>query len=150
MALSVSDTPGLQLETLDSGVLVRASGVWIVQHLAASDLIDRITTQIAHLRADSDSGNVQWDLTAISRLDHLGAQFFWNFWGKQLPRNIKLGAGQDSFFERLANLAGLEQPQSAKLRFAWLYALGEAFSGLSIMWSALSGCLASWFWIAGD
>jgi phospholipid/cholesterol/gamma-HCH transport system permease protein len=116
--------PRLQIETNEAGVLVRATGVWIVQQLAVRGRMDGISAQISHLRTVSET--VSWDLSGISRIDHLGAQFFWNYWGRQLPQHLLSGTGHDAFFERLSHLGDVSLQQSPKLHFAWLYVLGNA------------------------
>lgn len=119
--------PNLHIERQNAEVLVRASGFWIMHHLALRGRLDEISAQVKSLHTYQNGTKVSWDLSAITRLDHLGAQFFWKLWGKQLPPNLIFGAGQEAFFQRLQNFAATEPPQSPKLHFAWLYALGAGF-----------------------
>lgn len=121
-------TPNLHIDADKQDISVRATGVWIVQQLAARGRLDEIGKQLAHVHSknNSDNDKVHWDLSGITRLDHLGAQFFWNLWGKKLPNHLQLGVGHDALFERLAQLGDVGLLKSPPLRFAWLYALGGA------------------------
>ncbi|MEQ1602425.1 MAG: ABC transporter permease [Methylophilaceae bacterium] len=121
-------TPNLHIDADKQDISVCATGVWIVQQLAARGRLDEIGKQLAHVHSknNSDNDKVHWNLSGITRLDHLGAQFFWNLWGKKLPNHLQLGVGHDALFERLAQLGDVGQLKSPPLRFAWLYALGGA------------------------
>lgn len=112
--------PSIRIEALKEGFVLRPSGVWRVQTLAVRGCIDGLRAQLEGVRPHE----VRWDLSGISRIDHLGAQFFWNLWGKRRPQFLELGPGQDAFFDRLYHLGDAGIPQPARSRLAWLFALG--------------------------
>lgn len=114
--------PSILIETRQAGPVVKAIGTWQVQTLAVRGRIDALLSQLAGIQ----SAEAHWDLSTIDKLDHLGAQFFWNFWGKRLPLQLQLGSGQEAFFDRLQHLGEVSVPEPAQAHFAWLEALGRA------------------------
>lgn len=95
---------------------VTASGAWQVQAFARADTM---TTLRAQLRAvpqapPSHTGAmqpVQWDLSRITALDHVGAQILWNAWGKARPPQVILAPQHEAFFERIAQAGALALPE---------------------------------------
>lgn len=112
--------PAVQIEAHKDHVVLRASGVWLVQTLAMRGCIDGLLARLAEL----PPREVHWDLSGISKIDHLGAQFFWNFWGKRRPQHLILGPRQDAFFDRLYHLGDVSIPKPVRSRWAWLEGLG--------------------------
>jgi phospholipid/cholesterol/gamma-HCH transport system permease protein len=53
-----------------------------------------------------------WDLRALQRLDHTGAQVLWNAWGHQWPADVLLLAAQRSMLERIAQYTVPAPPAS--------------------------------------
>ncbi len=123
--------PSLEIEDHDGIISIKAGGIWLVQTLAARGCINGLLSQLTTVspKAVSPSAvparEVHWDLSAITRMDHLGAQFFWNFWGKRRPQHLLLGAGEDALFDRLHHLGDVHLPQPAKSRLAFFYAFGK-------------------------
>ena len=52
----------------------------------------------------SEPGAVQWDLSGLERLDHVGAQLLWRQWGMQWPAQLQIDALQRQMLERVARL----------------------------------------------
>lgn len=116
----------------DSSVTLRASGVWLVQKMAQKKVmraLQRSAQSVKSLPAGSGSKEVHWDLSQIVRLDHIGAQFFWNLWGKTRPPGLTLAPGQENLFERLAQAGTPALPVPPAQRLAALVALGDALLG---------------------
>jgi len=91
---------------------VRASGVWRVHSLAQGNTIKRIEVSLATLPRDA-----AWDLSQLSGLDHVGAQWFWNTWGGQRPARLVLGEQQEDIFRRVEQAASLALPQPVTMRW---------------------------------
>jgi phospholipid/cholesterol/gamma-HCH transport system permease protein len=81
-----------------------------------------ITGLLKSLKADK----VRWDLSAIDSMDHIGAQLFWNAWGKTRPGDLHLAPGQEEFFNRLETTGNLELPRPRQQRLTWVMKLGFA------------------------
>lgn len=112
------------MERTPDGVRVAASGVWLVHALAEEGAIERLRRDVRLV--PGQSGEASWDLTGISQLDHIGAQFFWSLWNRRRPARLKLGPRQEEFFDRLFHLGDAHLPAPSALSFAWLRALGES------------------------
>jgi len=69
---------------------------------------------------------VEWDLSGIEMLDHVGAQLLWSAWNYQRPATLKLANGQDEIFKRIETAGKLEMPRARKDRFGWVTTLGFA------------------------
>ncbi len=87
---------------------VSAGGAWQVQALARPGVIEQIS---ATLQALPESAAVRWDLSQIIALDHIGAQVFWNAWGKARPPQLKLAEQHEKFFKRLEQAGPLALPE---------------------------------------
>lgn len=60
----------------------------------------------------ADLAQATWDLRAVQRLDHTGAQVLWNAWGHQWPTEVLLLAAQRSMLERVARYTVPAPPAS--------------------------------------
>jgi len=110
--------------TVEAGVThIRASGSWLVHSLGVPGVLDQLGKA---LPAGLDPAQVDWDLSRITKLDHFGAQYFWTLWGRRRPARLALGPRHDDFFDRLHHFGNPQLPIVPKLRFAWVYALGQA------------------------
>ncbi|MFS2140600.1 MlaE family ABC transporter permease [Duganella sp. Dugasp56] len=104
------------------GPSVAAGGTWQVHALAQGKAMATIT---ATLKSFKD-GNVTWDLSAVDAMDHIGAQLFWNAWGKTRPAELQLAPGLEEFFNRLETAGKLELPRARAQRLTWVMKLGFA------------------------
>ncbi|USX26696.1 ABC transporter permease [Oxalobacteraceae bacterium OTU3CINTB1] len=105
-----------------NGPSVAAGGTWQVHALAQGKAMATITGLLKSLKADK----VRWDLSAIDSMDHIGAQLFWNAWGKTRPPDLHLAPGQEEFFNRLETTGKLELPRPRQARLTWVMKLGFA------------------------
>jgi phospholipid/cholesterol/gamma-HCH transport system permease protein len=101
--------PALTIEKHDPFTL-RATGSWRVQSLARPGVIAQIKALLRQLPTDASS--VSWDLSQITALDHIGAQWFWNAWGKIRPRQLALPQAYEDFFNRLEQAGPLSLPET--------------------------------------
>jgi phospholipid/cholesterol/gamma-HCH transport system permease protein len=105
-----------------NGPSVAAGGTWQVHALAQGKAMATITSFLKTLKGD----NVQWDLSAVDSMDHIGAQLFWNAWGKTRPAALQLAPGLEEFFNRLETTGKLELPHPRAQRLTWVMKLGFA------------------------
>ena len=89
-----------------NGPSITAGGTWQVHALAQGKAMATISTVLKSIKAD----HLHWDLSAVDSMDHIGAQLFWNAWGKTRPANLELAPGQEEFFNRLESTGKLELP----------------------------------------
>ncbi|WP_374360965.1 MlaE family ABC transporter permease [Pseudoduganella danionis] len=99
---------------------VTAGGTWQVHALAQGKAMATIKQQLLALK----DKNPQWDLRAIESMDHIGAQLFWNAWGKTRPAQLQLAPAQEEFFVRLEATGKLELPATRPQRLTWIMKLG--------------------------
>jgi phospholipid/cholesterol/gamma-HCH transport system permease protein len=98
-----------------------ASGVWQVHALAERGAIKVISATLASL---SGNQSLEWDLSQIVSIDHIGAQMLWNSWGKQRPAQLKLAPQQEELFKRIEESSRIELPRSRPSRLTWVMVLG--------------------------
>src|SRR6476661_4956312 len=108
-----SDMPDQQLPklTVESGetVSVFADGSWRVHALARPQAIAELDRTAARLPGD---GAVHWNLTGITDLDHIGAQWLWNAWRRRRPQRLDVLPQHEDFFNRLEQVGTLSLPTS--------------------------------------
>ena len=93
--------PTLTLQTApDGGHCAVLGGSWCAARLAEPPSWSRISQGLAE---PVTKGLMSWDLRAITRLDHTGAQLLWNTWGHQWPANLQLKPVQRTMLERVAH-----------------------------------------------
>lgn len=83
----------------------------------------RIGAELKPLQGDA---NVAWDLSQVDSIDHIGAQLFWNTWGKTRPAKLQLAPEQEEFFKRIEKAGKLEIPRGRANRMTWVMKLGAA------------------------
>ena len=77
----------------------------------------------------SQRPDLQWNLSGITALDHIGAQLLWNSWGKQRPARLILLPAQEAFFKRLELANSLAIPNTHKARLTSVMQLGSLVIG---------------------
>ena len=128
-------TPTLTLQTSTAARRAVLGGNWRAARLAEPDAWRRISLALAQATAP---GALVWDLQAITRLDHTGAQLLWNTWGRQWPAEVQLSPDQRTMLERVARFTAPDaKPQriSAWQRFLMLG------SALWLVWDHAVGVL---------
>lgn len=117
-----SAAPALHLQTTPNTILA-ASGAWLVHALAHADTLAQLD---ATLVAASAPTPVQWDLSGIEALDHIGAQWLWNAWGKVRPPTLTLAPEFEEVFERMQPLGHAAITVSTPARWLPISRLGVA------------------------
>lgn len=100
------------LLTIHNGgqITVSASGSWQVHAMAHPGAMAAIRSR---LRSLPKGAAIAWDLTQIAALDHIGAQFFWNVWGRMRPARLALSSTQEEIFGRIEQAGPLALPVEA-------------------------------------
>ena len=104
-----------------TGQSVVASGVWQVHTLSRRGVLKGITRTLAALK---HKDTLAWDLSGIERLDHIGAQMFWNAWGKKRPAQLTLDPRQEELFNRIEQASGLSLARHRSSPLQWIIVLG--------------------------
>lgn len=100
---------------------VVADGVWQVQMLSQDGVIVSLQKSLRSLPADSD---IEWDLSQIASLDHLGAQMLWNAWDRKRPAHLELAPQHEDIFARLEQTGMLALPDMRSQSSLSLIAIG--------------------------
>ena len=121
--MPIENTPTLTLHDADSSTAraVVASGIWQVHALAERGAIKTIGKTLVSLKGNQ---SLDWDLSGIASLDHIGAQMFWNAWDKQRPAQLKLAPRQEELFKRIEESSRATVPPTRAKRFTWVMVLG--------------------------
>jgi len=122
--MSIAQEPTLTLSPgAAAGPSVTAGGTWQVHALAQGSAMKTITHLLKSLKGNP---NLAWDLSAIDSMDHIGAQVFWNAWGRKRPKSLRLAPAQEEFFRRLETVGPLEVQRPRKQRLNSVMVLGFA------------------------
>jgi phospholipid/cholesterol/gamma-HCH transport system permease protein len=119
--MPLETAPTLTISHADSqpGAVV-AGGIWQVHALPDRGAIKAIIAQLDALKGKP----LAWDLSGIISMDHIGAQLFWNTWGKQRPAALKLAPRQEELFKRIEEAGKAEIPRTRRSRLTWVMVLG--------------------------
>ncbi|GAB3459218.1 ABC transporter permease [Massilia terrae] len=124
--MHLENAPTLTLNHPDAGAgtSVVATGVWQVHALCAGGgVLKQISRELDSYKGREELG---WDLSQIDSLDHIGAQMFWNAWGKQRPPHLTLDPKQEDIFARIEEAGHEVLPRTRKSSLDWVIRLGAA------------------------
>jgi phospholipid/cholesterol/gamma-HCH transport system permease protein len=114
---------------------VVARGVWQVHALARRGALKSINKTLQTLSGRA----LAWDLSEIASLDHIGAQMFWNAWGKRRPDQLTLAPRQEELFARLERAGETKLPRTRSSPLNWIILLGGGvLAFFSHLYSAMS------------
>jgi phospholipid/cholesterol/gamma-HCH transport system permease protein len=111
----------------DQQLTVSATGYWQVQALAQPGTIDRLHTQLRSLPRDRQAA---WNLTGIAGLDHIGAQWLWNAWGKARPQQLALAPYQNDIFDRIEQAGALALPPPSTQPWYSVHSINRLLHGI--------------------
>jgi len=118
MALNKTDVKALPVS--ESAGVCRLSGDWNVQALSLRDEVQRRRQAMQAIGL-----SVKWDLSGIDRLDAVGAQVLWQFWGQAIPAGTALSPGQQALFKILEEHPVAAPPAPSPTDwFGWIRSLG--------------------------
>ena len=103
----------------------RVGGGWDVQTLSARGMVRQRKRALRQA-----PGDARWVFEPNTRLDSIGAQLFWECWGRRLPTEVELTASQRRLFDMLA-AAGEPEPLP-KPEPDWLATIRALGDGLVI------------------
>lgn len=122
--MPIENAPTLTINHADASggkSAVVATGIWQVHALAQCGAIKSLTATLASLK---DKPALTWDLTQLTSLDHIGAQMFWNSWGKKRPADLLLAGRQEELFARIEEAGKLHVAKPPRSRLNWVSVLG--------------------------
>jgi phospholipid/cholesterol/gamma-HCH transport system permease protein len=125
--MQIENAPILTIQHPDTGTStgagqsVVASGVWQVHTLSRRGVLKGIMRTLGALK---HKNTLEWDLSNVERLDHIGAQMFWNAWGKHRPERLKLDPRQEDLFNRIEKASAIKLPRHRVSPLNWLIVLG--------------------------
>jgi len=98
-----------------------ASGIWQVHALSQKGMLKTLNRTLLGLRKKA---GLEWDLTGVASIDHIGAQLFWNAWGKKRPAILKLDPRQEELFARVEQASRHALPRHKVSPLNWIIVLG--------------------------
>jgi phospholipid/cholesterol/gamma-HCH transport system permease protein len=120
--MQIENTPTLTIEHSAGGAAqsVMARGVWQVHALSQRGLLKGINRTLTSLKKTE----LEWDLTGVASIDHIGAQLFWNAWGKKRPPHLALDPRQEELFARIEQASRHSLPRARTSPLNWIIVLG--------------------------
>jgi phospholipid/cholesterol/gamma-HCH transport system permease protein len=116
-----SVNPAALQTVVSDDVICRLLGDWNVQQLSVRGEVLARRKALAQVKSAA-----RWDLSGIQKLDAVGAQLFWQFWGQCIPPETVLTPGQQALFDVLAQHPIAAPPvRQAAQWFGWISALGQ-------------------------
>ncbi|NML48448.1 ABC transporter permease [Ramlibacter sp. G-1-2-2] len=98
MSTTNDATPRFESEPA-SEAAVRLLGEWTASQFARPGLLRELKRRLPE--AEPGRG---WDLRGAKQIDHVGAQFLWDHWGRRWPPQLETSDTQRSLLERVAKL----------------------------------------------
>jgi phospholipid/cholesterol/gamma-HCH transport system permease protein len=105
-----------------AGTAVIATGVWQVHALCTKR--GGLKTLNRELASYGGQADLAWDLSQVDSLDHIGAQLFWEAWGKRRPARLTLDPKQEDIFGRIEQSGHNELPRTRTSSLGWVITLG--------------------------
>ena len=101
--------PRIAFEQTPEGRCVRVQGRWTAESLSSIAHWESAQADLAALPADWQTWH--WDLRALQRFDHTGAQLLWNSWHRQWPDTLQASPAQRAMLERVAKFSSKLPPR---------------------------------------
>ncbi len=113
--------PAALQTVVSDGATCRLLGDWNVPQLSMRGEVLARRKVLAQVKSA-----VRWDLSGIQKLDAVGAQLLWQFWGQCIPAETVLTPGQQALFDVLAqHPVEAAPPPKPTDWFAWIGVVGE-------------------------
>ncbi|TFW22578.1 ABC transporter permease [Massilia arenosa] len=124
--MRIDKAPTLSISPQNAGAAqsVLAEGIWQVHALADHGQIKALTRTLGALKPSAST--IAWDLSQVDSLDHIGAQMFWNAWGRHRPAQLTLAPGQEDIFHRIEAASITDIPKAKPSPFNLVIKLGFA------------------------
>lgn len=113
--------PTIEAQGGDGDLTLALAGSWSAAAIAHPAVWEMLPQRLRSLAARAGP-SARWDLRALERLDHTGAQLLWNCWGRSWPVGLQASVAQRAMLERVARYSvGPPTPQRTG---AWQRFLG--------------------------
>jgi phospholipid/cholesterol/gamma-HCH transport system permease protein len=110
--LMEDSTPRIEQQDTPQGRLFVVQGAWTAAGLTGERVWEALTAQLQGL-GDASGSQAGWNLEQVRKLDHLGAQVLWNYWGRNWPAQLKAEPNQRAVLETVAKFS-TEPPKRQK------------------------------------
>jgi phospholipid/cholesterol/gamma-HCH transport system permease protein len=104
-------TPRIEQQPAPEGARMRVMGQWTAAQFAQPGLLRALEAGVTPA-----AGQAGWDLRQAEQLDHIGAQWLWDHWGRQWPGQLELLPAQQAVLDRVARFT---VPPRARKRTSW-------------------------------
>jgi phospholipid/cholesterol/gamma-HCH transport system permease protein len=123
--MPIENAPTLTTQPSEAGQAQSAvaGGIWQVHALSEKGVLKGVNATLQSLK---DKADIAWDLSQVTSLDHIGAQMFWNAWGKKRPAQLTLDPKQEALFTRIEEAGKKEPPRTRAKRVNIVMRLGFA------------------------
>jgi phospholipid/cholesterol/gamma-HCH transport system permease protein len=123
--MPIENAPTLTTQPSEAGQAQSAvaGGIWQVHALSEKGVLKGVNATLQSLK---DKADIAWDLSQVASLDHIGAQMFWNAWGKKRPAQLILDPKQEALFTRIEEAGKKEPPRTRAKRVNVVMRLGFA------------------------
>jgi phospholipid/cholesterol/gamma-HCH transport system permease protein len=104
----MSDTPRIEQHTPpgEQSARLLLLGHWTAAQMSQANLLPTLSKQLS-----AQNRAAHWDLRSMKRLDHIGAQWLWNHWGRTWPAQLALMPSQKAVLEHVAQFTA-PKPQA--------------------------------------
>ena len=92
----------------------RAGAAWVTPlgRWSAGELGQRQAWRTLQQELKGTSAAMNWELSRLQWLDHVGAQVLWKHWGQRWPAQLQASASQKAMLQRVSELSGTPEPQA--------------------------------------
>ncbi len=115
--------PRIEIDVAAERTTVRLHGRWTAKQLAVPAHWEAVQAVLRTL-PQASRGGATWDLDSVQRLDHVGAQFWWNVWGHQWPTEVQAQADHRAILQRVADFTVAPPAYHRVSKWRWLYSVG--------------------------
>jgi len=110
-------TPRIEQQPAPEGARMRVMGQWTAAQFARPGLLRALEASVTPA-----AGQAGWDLSQAQQLDHIGAQWLWDHWGRQWPGQLELLPAHRAVLDRVARFT--VQPPVRRRTSWWRSYLG--------------------------
>ncbi len=111
-------TPRIEPQPAPEGASLRVLGQWTAAQFARPGLLRSLEASLP-----AQAARAGWDLRQAEQVDHIGAQWLWDHWGRQWPDRLELLPAHQAVLDRVARFTAAPRPRK---RTSWL----RSFIGL--------------------
>ena len=118
------NTPRIRQQQQPQGHCAQLLGQWTAEHLAEPKAWSKLKHEL-HAATSTETDVQLWDLCALARMDHVGAQLLWNAWGRRWPAQLRTLPVQRALLERVAQFSMTVPLPARKSAMQLFLALGR-------------------------